>query len=203
MNPVMVVRGKGVAVWRDNIDTDQIIPAVWMKRIERTGYEDGLFERLREDPTFPLNRPEHEGAAVLIGGSNFGCGSSREHAPWAIRDFGFKVVVAPSFADIFRGNLGNIGLIPARVDRSALEPLVRLTEDHPAAQLVVDLEKCEVRVDEHGYLVPFEIDAVVRDRLLAGRDLIGETLLHESDISEFEARRPTWMPKTTSQGGRA
>lgn len=201
MDPVRVVHGKGVAVWRDNIDTDQIIPAVWMQRIERTGYQDGLFERLREDPTFPLNRPEHHGAAVLVAGDNFGCGSSREHAPWALRDFGFKAVLAPSFADIFRGNLGNIGLIPAQVERSALEPLVRLTETHPDADVVVDLEECEVRVDEHGYRVPFGIDEVVRRRLLAGRDLIGETLLHAEDIAEFEARRPTWMPTTTPRRG--
>ena len=177
---------------RSNVDTDQIIPAVYLKRVTRTGFEDGLFGAWRNDPDFVLNKPEHAGATVLVAGPDFGCGSSREHAVWALMDHGFRVVVSSRFGDIFRGNSGKAGLLTAQVDQDVAEQLWRAVEADPATEVTVDLERREVRA---GNLVaPFQIDDYTRYRLLNGLDDIGITLGHEDEIAAYEAARPTWKP---------
>jgi len=179
---------------RSNVDTDQIIPAVYLKRVTRTGFEDGLFGAWRNDPEFILNKPERQGVTVLVAGPDFGTGSSREHAVWALMDYGFKAVVSSRFADIFRGNSGKAGLVAAQVDQDVVERLWEITEDDPAAQVTVDLEAREVRAGD--LIAPFQIDDYTRWRLLEGLDDIGITLSHEDDIVTYEASRPSWKPAT-------
>jgi 3-isopropylmalate/(R)-2-methylmalate dehydratase small subunit len=186
--------GRALPLRRSNVDTDQIIPAVYLKRVTRTGFEDGLFGAWRNDPEFILNRPEHAGVSVLVAGPDFGTGSSREHAVWALMDYGFKVVLSSRFADIFRGNSGKAGLVAAQVDQDVIEQLWEMAEADPMTEVVVDLEAREVRAGD--LVAPFDIDDYTRWRLLEGLDDIGITLSHEDDIAAYEASRPSWKPAT-------
>jgi 3-isopropylmalate/(R)-2-methylmalate dehydratase small subunit len=186
--------GTALPLRRSNVDTDQIIPAVYLKRVTRTGFEDGLFGAWRNDPDFVLNNPERQGVSVLVAGPDFGTGSSREHAVWALMDYGFKAVLSSRFADIFRGNSGKAGLVAAQVEQDVIERLWLLTEADPSTQVTVDLEACEVRAGD--LVAPFEIDDYTRWRLLEGLDDIGITLSHDDDIAAFEASRPSWKPVT-------
>jgi 3-isopropylmalate/(R)-2-methylmalate dehydratase small subunit len=179
---------------RSNVDTDQIIPAVYLKRVTRTGFEDGLFSAWRNDPDFVLNRPERQGVSVLVAGPDFGTGSSREHAVWALMDYGFRAVISSRFADIFRGNSGKAGLLAAQVDPDVVERLWEITEADPTAEVTVDLVAREVRAGD--LVAPFQIDDYTRWRLLEGLDDIGITLSHEADIAAFEGRRQSWKPAT-------
>ncbi len=186
--------GTGLPLRRSNVDTDQIIPAVYLKRVTRTGFEDGLFAAWRSDPEFVANRPEYQGASVLVAGTDFGTGSSREHAVWALMDYGFKVVLSSRFADIFRGNSGKAGLLAAQVSQDVIEQLWQLVEADPTTEIVVDLQSRTVRAA--GLTAPFEIDDYTRYRLLNGLDDIGITLGSEELISSYEATRPSWKPVT-------
>jgi len=187
--------GRAVALRRSNVDTDQIIPAVYLKRVTRTGFEDGLFAAWRNDPEFELNRPESQGATILVAGSDFGTGSSREHAVWALRDYGFRVVVSSRFADIFRGNAGKGGLVTAQVKQSDAEALWDALAADPATEVTVDL--AARTVSWSGKTVPFDIDEYTRWRLMEGLDDVDLTLQHADEVAEFEARRPPFMPTTT------
>jgi 3-isopropylmalate/(R)-2-methylmalate dehydratase small subunit len=179
---------------RSAVDTDQIIPAVYLKRVTKTGFEDALFASWRQDPEFVLNQPAYAGASILVAGPDFGTGSSREHAVWALRDFGFKVVLSPRFADIFRGNAGKQGLVAGVISEADLEAAWAAIEADPGVSMTVDLE---ARTASIGTLeVPFEIDDYTRWRLLEGLDDIGLTLRNEDAISQFEARREAWRPRT-------
>jgi 3-isopropylmalate/(R)-2-methylmalate dehydratase small subunit len=190
--------GTALPLRRSNCDTDQIIPAVYLKRVTRTGFDDGLFESWRKDPDFVLNQPEREGVSVLVAGPDFGTGSSREHAVWALTDYGFQVVLSSRFADIFRSNSGKSGLLAAQVDQDVIERLWEITEADPTAEVTVDLETCEVRAAGGGdhLVAPFQIDEYTRWRLLEGLDDVGITLSHEDAITDYEGRRPTWRPAT-------
>jgi 3-isopropylmalate/(R)-2-methylmalate dehydratase small subunit len=194
MEPFTTHTGTALPLRRGNVDTDQIIPAVYLKRVTRTGFDDGLFGAWRNDPEFVLNRPEHAGVSVLVAGPDFGTGSSREHAVWALMDYGFKAVLSNRFADIFRGNSGKAGLLAAEVDQDVVERLWSLVESDPALEVTVDLERCEVRAGD--VVAPFRIDDYTRYRLLNGLDDIGITLSHDDDITDFEARRAGWKPVT-------
>ena len=194
MEAVRTVRGRALPLDRADVDTDQIIPAVWLKRIERTGFGEGLFSAWREDPAFVLNRPEHAGALVLVAGPNFGCGSSREHAAWALRDYGFRAVVSSRFADIFRNNALKVGLVPAEVAPEVAGALLRAVEADPALEVVVDVEHRRVSAPGAGIDAPFRLDDFTQWRMLNGLDDIGLTLRHEAAIDAFEAARPAWLP---------
>ncbi|HYO41508.1 MAG TPA: 3-isopropylmalate dehydratase small subunit [Nocardioidaceae bacterium] len=186
--------GTGLPLRRSNVDTDQIIPAVYLKRVTRTGFEDGLFAAWRKEQEFVLNQPQYDGASVLVAGPDFGTGSSREHAVWALMDYGFKVVVSSRFADIFRGNSGKAGLLAAQVTQDVVEQLWKLIETYPATQILVDLQARTIQAD--ALVAPFEIDDYTRWRLLEGLDDIGITLSHEDDVTAYEAKRPAWKPAT-------
>ncbi|MGH3460150.1 MAG: 3-isopropylmalate dehydratase small subunit [Kribbellaceae bacterium] len=186
--------GTAVPLRRGNVDTDQIIPAVYLKRVTRTGFEDGLFAAWRNDPEFVLNKPEYDGASVLVAGPDFGTGSSREHAVWALLDYGFRVVVSSRFGDIFRGNAGKSGLLPAPVEQDVVEQLWKLIEADTATVVTVDLEQRTISAGD--LTASFEIDDYTRYRLLNGLDDIGITLSHESAISDYEAGRPSYKPAT-------
>ena len=186
--------GTGLPLRRSNVDTDQIIPAVYLKRVTRSGFEDGLFAGWRTDPGFILNTEPYDKATVLVAGPDFGTGSSREHAVWALQNYGFKVVISPRFGDIFRGNSGKAGLLAAQVSQDVIEQLWKLIEADPTTQIVVDLE--EKTVQAESLTAPFEIDDYTRYRLLNGLDDIGITLGNEADISAYEAGRPAWKPVT-------
>ncbi|NKS64663.1 3-isopropylmalate dehydratase small subunit [Rhodococcus hoagii] len=187
-------KGIGVPLRRSNVDTDQIIPAVYLKRVTRTGFEDGLFAAWRTDPEFILNVAPYDKGSVLVAGPDFGTGSSREHAVWALSDYGFRVVIASRFADIFRGNAGKAGLLAAQVEQSDVEMLWKLLEEQPGLEVVVDLASKTVTAGTT--VVPFEIDDYTRWRLLEGLDDIGLTLRQVEAISEFEKSRPSWKPAT-------
>ncbi|MDN5794726.1 MAG: 3-isopropylmalate dehydratase small subunit [Intrasporangium sp.] len=186
--------GVGVPLRRGNVDTDQIIPAVYLKRVTRTGFEDGLFAAWRADPSFVLNNPVYAAGSVLVAGPDFGTGSSREHAVWALMDYGFRVVISSRFADIFRGNSGKGGLVAAVVSQDNVELLWKYLENHPGAQITVDLVARTVTAGD--IVAPFEIDDYTRWRLLEGLDDIGLTLRHESDVAHFERGRPSFKPVT-------
>ncbi len=192
MDPFVTHTGTAVALRRSDVDTDQIIPSDWLKRVERTGFGAGLFSEWREDPAFVLNRPQHQGASILLAGENFGTGSSREHAVWALTDFGFRAVICSRFADIFRGNSLKGGLLPVQLPAVAVERLMAVVEDDPTVQVTVDLELRQVRAE--GFTAPFDLDDFTRWRLMEGLDDIGLTLRHDDLIAEFEARRPHWKP---------
>jgi 3-isopropylmalate/(R)-2-methylmalate dehydratase small subunit len=194
MEKITTHAGTALPLRRSNVDTDQIIPAVYLKRVTRTGFEDGLFGAWRNDPAFVLNKPEHAGVSILVAGPDFGTGSSREHAVWALMDYGFKVVLSARFADIFRGNSGKAGLLAAQVDHDVVERLWAMVEADPATEVTVDLEAREVRAGD--LVAPFQIDDYTRWRLLEGLDDIGITLSHEDDIADYEATRPSWKPAT-------
>jgi 3-isopropylmalate/(R)-2-methylmalate dehydratase small subunit len=187
--------GIGVPLRRSNVDTDQIIPAVYLKRVTRTGFEDGLFAAWRGDPSFVLNVPPYDKGSVLVAGPDFGTGSSREHAVWALSDFGFRVVIASRFADIFRGNAGKAGLLAAQVEQSDVELIWKALEQQPGLEISVDLETKTVSAGT--LVVRFDIDDYTRWRLLEGLDDIGLTLRQVEAISEYEKSRPSWKPVTT------
>jgi len=194
MDKFTVHTGRALPLRRSNVDTDQIIPAEYLKRITRHGFEDALFAAWRQDPTFVLNDPAYEGVSILVAGPDFGTGSSREHAVWALQDYGFRVVLSSRFADIFRGNSGKGGLLTAVVDQSVVEALWDRIDADPATEVTVDLEAREVRAGD--LVAPFEVDDYIRWRLLEGLDDIGLTLQHEADITVFEASRPSFEPVT-------
>ncbi|MEU0690225.1 3-isopropylmalate dehydratase small subunit [Streptomyces uncialis] len=186
--------GRAVPLRRSNVDTDQIIPAHWLKKVTRDGFEDGLFEAWRKDPDFILNRPERQGATVLVAGPDFGTGSSREHAVWALQNYGFKTVISSRFADIFRGNSLKNGLLTVVIEQKIVDALQELTEADPQTEITVDLQAREVRAE--GLTASFELDENARWRLLNGLDDISITLANETDITAYEARRPSHKPRT-------
>ena len=194
MEAFTIHTGTALPLRRSNVDTDQIIPAVYLKRVTRTGFEDGLFGAWRNDPEFVLNRPEYAGVSVLVAGPDFGTGSSREHAVWALMDYGFQAVISSRFADIFRSNSGKAGLLAAQVEQSAVDQLWEMVEADPTTDVTVDLERREVRAGD--LVAPFAIDDYTRHRLLNGLDDIAITLGHDETISDFESRRPEWKPAT-------
>ncbi|HVL62553.1 MAG TPA: 3-isopropylmalate dehydratase small subunit [Microbacterium sp.] len=194
MEKFLTQTGIAVPFKRSNVDTDQIIPAVYLKRVTKTGFEDALFAAWRQDPEFVLNQPVYQGASILVAGPDFGTGSSREHAVWALRDFGFNVVLSPKFADIFRGNAGKQGLLTGVISDDDLERIWAAIDADPGITMTVDLER---RIASIGDIeVPFEIDDYTRWRLLEGLDDIGLTLRNEDKIAQFEARREAWRPRT-------
>ncbi|HQZ00513.1 MAG TPA: 3-isopropylmalate dehydratase small subunit [Propionicimonas sp.] len=186
--------GIAVPLRRSNVDTDQIIPAVYLKRVTRTGFEDGLFAAWRNDPEFVLNQPVYVAGSVLVAGPDFGTGSSREHAVWALQNYGFKVVIGSRFGDIFRSNSGKAGLVIAEVPQEVVERLWAIIEASPGIEFTVDLVARTIVAGEASF--DFTIDDYTRHRLLNGLDDIGITLSHEDDIAAYEARRPSWLPKT-------
>ena len=194
MRPITVIEGPIVPLWRSDVDTDQIMPKQFLKRITRTGFEDAVFFDWRKDPGFVLNDERYAGARILVAGPNFGSGSSREHAPWGLRDYGFEAIVAPSFGDIFRGNCMNIGLLLVELPEQSCRSIAALAEDRPGVGGRVDLRSRTIEVD--GLLHEFPIDEADRARLLAGLDAIGVTLERLEDIEAFEATRPNWRPRT-------
>lgn len=194
MEKITQVTGVAVPFRRSNVDTDQIIPAVYLKRVTKTGYDDGLFSSWRQDPEFILNQPAYQNPRILIAGPDFGTGSSREHAVWALRDFGFRAVISPKFADIFRGNAGKQGLLTGVVDEATVERLWQVLETDPGMEATVDLVARTVTVGNE--TVEFEIDDYTRWRLLEGLDDIGLTLRNEQAITDFEGRREAWRPTT-------
>ena len=186
--------GIGVPLRRSNVDTDQIIPAEFLKRVTRTGFEDGLFAAWRKDESFILNNPRYAAGSVLVAGPDFGTGSSREHAVWALMNYGFRAVLSSRFADIFRGNSGKQGLLTAQVAQDDVELIWKYLENEPGAQVTVDLVSRTVTAGE--IVAPFEVDDYTRWRLLEGLDDIGLTLRHESEVTAFEQGRPSWKPVT-------
>jgi len=186
--------GSALPLRRSNVDTDQIIPAEYLKRITRHGFEDALFKAWREDPSFVLNKPEYKNATILVAGPEFGTGSSREHAVWALMDYGFKAVLSSRYADIFRGNSGKAGLVTAEVPQDVIEKIWAMIEKDPNTQITVDLDKRQVKAGD--LLADFQIDDYVRWRLMEGLDDIGLTLRHESKVTEFEKSRPSYKPVT-------
>ena len=187
--------GIGVPLRRSNVDTNQIIPAVYLKRVTKTGFDDGLFHAWRtNDPEFVLNKPAYAQGSVLVAGPDFGTGSSREHAVWALRDYGFKAVLSTRFAEIFRGNSGKQGLVAGILAQDDIEQLWKILEETPGTEVTVDLENRQVSAGDSTFR--FEIDDYTRWRLMEGLDDIGLTLRHEEDITAFEQKRPSWMPKT-------
>ena len=197
MEAVEIVSGTAVPLRRSDVDTDQIIPSDWLKRIERTGFEKGLFSEWRDDRNFVLNDERFEGACVLVAGPNFGTGSSREHAVWAIHQYGFRAVVSPRFADIFRNNCTKNGLVPVQVPAEVGEALLDAVEADPGLVIVVDVMNLTLEAPDAGIACSFPLDASTRERFLHGLDDIGTTTRHEEDIYAFEASRPAWLPTTT------
>ena len=194
MEPFIRHTGTAAPLRRSNVDTDQIIPAEYLKRITRDGFEDGLFSAWRKDPDFVLNRPDYQGVSILVAGPDFGTGSSREHAVWALQNYGFKVVLSSRFADIFRGNSGKGGLLTAQVPQEVIERLWDMVESDPTTEVTVDLQERTVAAGD--LVTPFEVDDYVRWRLLEGLDDIGITLQYADAITDFEERRPAFKPVT-------
>ena len=190
-----IIQGWAVPVDRADIDTDQIIPAHWLRRVERTGYAAGLFEAWRRDPAFPLNDPRYAGATVLVAGANFGCGSSREHAAWALAEYGFRAIIAPSFADIFRANAIASGIVPVALAPSAVSRLARAVEGDPLLEIRIDVAQTTIDVPALDLHALFPLDAHAQRRLVEGLDDIAETLEREDAIAAFESRRPEWLPR--------
>ena len=194
LEPFTTHTGVGVPLRRSNVDTDQIIPAVYLKRVTKTGFEDGLFAAWRNDESFVLNQEPFRAGSVLVAGPDFGTGSSREHAVWALKDYGFRVVLSSRFADIFRGNSGKQGLLAGIVDQPDVELIWKVLETEPGTEVTVDLETKTVTCDD--VVVPFQIDDYTRWRLMEGLDDIGLTLQHAADVDAFETTRPGWLPTT-------
>ena len=195
MESVRRVAGRALPLGRADVDTDQIIPSHWLKRIERTGYAPGLFEAWRADPSFVMNDARYRGAAILLAGRNFGSGSSREHAAWALLESGFRAVIAPRFADIFRSNALKNGLVPVELPDETVTTLVAAVERDPTLEIAIDVERRTVTAPAAGVSATFPLDDHVRQRLLEGLDDIALTLRHERDIAAYEARRPQWLPR--------
>ena len=196
MEPFTTHTGRAVPLRRSNVDTDQIIPASYLKRVSRAGFGEGLFAAWREDPSFVLNQPQYDGATILVAGNDFGTGSSREHAVWALTDYGFRAVIAPRFGDIFRTNSTKAGLLPVALPEATVSALQDAIEADPATEVVVDLGNRVVLAEAAGIKAPFEIDDYTRWRLMEGLDDIGLTLRHVDDITAFEHSRPSWLPVT-------
>ncbi|MHB1711305.1 MAG: 3-isopropylmalate dehydratase small subunit [Acidimicrobiales bacterium] len=196
MQAVHVVSGRGVPLDRSDIDTDQIIPSDWLKRVERTGFGAGLFAEWRDDRDFVLNREEYAGATVLVAGANFGTGSSREHAVWALLDYGFQAVISPRFADIFRNNCTKAGLLPVEVDATIVRRLIDAIIADPSLEITVDVAAGTVGAPAAGIETTFPLDTFTRERLLNGWDDIGLTLRFSDEIDAYESRRPAWLPIT-------
>jgi 3-isopropylmalate/(R)-2-methylmalate dehydratase small subunit len=196
VEPFTTHTGRAVPLRRSNVDTDQIIPASYLKRVSRAGFGEGLFAAWREDPSFVLNQPQYDGATILVAGMDFGTGSSREHAVWALTDYGFRAVIAPRFGDIFRSNSTKAGLLPVALPEAAVSALQDAIEADPATEVVVDLDNRVVLAEAAGIKAPFEIDDYTRWRLMEGLDDIGLTLRHVDDITAFEQSRPGWLPVT-------
>jgi 3-isopropylmalate/(R)-2-methylmalate dehydratase small subunit len=194
MDAVRIINGRGVPLDRSDVDTDQIIPSDWLKRVERTGFDKGLFSEWRDDRDFVLNREEYQGATVLVAGPNFGTGSSREHAVWAIQQYGFAAVVSPRFGDIFRNNATKNGLVPVQVSPEVGRQLLDAIDADPGLELVVDVERRVLEAPALGLVVEFPLDDSVRHRFLNGLDDIGLTLQHDAEITAYESTRPAWMP---------
>jgi 3-isopropylmalate/(R)-2-methylmalate dehydratase small subunit len=195
MEQVRVITGRGVPLVRSDVDTDQIIPSDWLKRVERTGFGEGLFSEWRESSDFVLNQDTYEGAQILVAGPNFGIGSSREHAPWALEDYGFRAVISERFADIFRNNCLKIGLLPVELPGDVVTRIMRAVEDDPSIEIVIDVVDRRVAVPAIDLDEPFELADFHHYRLLEGLDDIGITLQHSSDIDAFEGHRPSWAPR--------
>jgi 3-isopropylmalate/(R)-2-methylmalate dehydratase small subunit len=193
MQAVQIVQGTAVPLDRSDVDTDQIIPAEWLKRVERTGFGKGLFSSWRDDRAFVLNDERYAGASILVAGPNFGTGSSREHAVWAIMDYGFQAVVSPRFADIFRNNCTKNGLVPVQVPAEVGDQLLRAIEDDPTLELTIDVDRRTLAAPAIGLEVEFPLDDATRERFLEGLDDIGITLRSETSITEFERSRPAWL----------
>ena len=196
MEPFTTHTGRAVPLRRSNVDTDQIIPASYLKRVSRAGFGEGLFAAWREDPSFVLNQPQYDGATILVAGNDFGTGSSREHAVWALTDYGFRAVIAPRFGDIFRTNSTKAGLLPVELPEATVSALQDAIEADPTTEVVVDLDNRLVLAEAAGIKAAFEIDDYTRWRLMGGLDDIGLTLRHVDDITAFEHSRPSWLPVT-------
>jgi len=194
MEPVIVVSGRAVPLDRTDVDTDQIIPSDWLKRVERTGFGAGLFSEWRDDRDFVLNKPEFAGSTILVAGHNFGTGSSREHAVWALMDYGFRAVVSSRFADIFRNNCTKQGLLPVHVTEELDRALLDAVEKDPSLEVTIDVERGTIEAPAAGLAGTFPLDEFTRQRLLNGWDDIGLTLRHEADIAAFERTRPAFLP---------
>ena len=194
MKSVRIITGRGVPLTRSDVDTDQIIPSDWLKRVSRTGFGEGLFSEWREGSDFVLNQARYDGASILVAGPNFGTGSSREHAVWALQDYGFEAVVSPRFGDIFRNNSLKMGLVPVTLPHEIVERLQVALDEDPAIELVVDVEARRFAAPALGIDEPFELDDFTQHRLLEGLDDVGITLTHDAEIGAYEARRPSWMP---------
>ncbi|CAN5876988.1 3-isopropylmalate dehydratase small subunit [soil metagenome] len=200
MQKISRITGVAIPLDRSDVDTDQIIPAVWLKRVERTGFGEGLFSSWRQDPDFVLNKPEFQNGSILIAGPNFGVGSSREHAVWALMDRGIKAVVSPQFGDIFRNNSTKSGLLPVVVDSEVGDLLLRAAAEEPGLEITIDVASRTLSVPELGIEVMFPLDAFTQYRLLEGLDDIGLTLHNEDAITQFESTRPAWMPSVSLSG---
>jgi 3-isopropylmalate/(R)-2-methylmalate dehydratase small subunit len=196
MKAVRIVSGTGIPLRRSDVDTDQIIPAEWLKRVERTGFEKGLFSTWRDDRDFVLNDERYAGATILVAGAAFGVGSSREHAVWALQQYGFDAVIAPSFSDIFRNNCTKNGLVPVVVPEATVETLWAAIEADPSTEIVVDMERLVVELPSIGLVQQFPMDAPTQHRFLEGLDDIGITLAHADEITSYEANRPIWLSAT-------
>ena len=194
MKPVRVITATALPLDRSDVDTDQIIPSDWLKRVERTGFEQGLFSEWREDPDFVLNDPIFAGARILVAGPNFGTGSSREHAVWAIQQYGFEAVISPRFGDIFRNNSTKNGLVPVQVSADVARTLLDAVSDDPSIEMTVDVQQLTLSAPAAGVSTDFPLESAVQHRLLEGLDDIGLTLAHTDAIDAFEAGRPVWMP---------
>jgi 3-isopropylmalate/(R)-2-methylmalate dehydratase small subunit len=197
MEPVHQITGTAVPLRRSDVDTDQIIPSEWLKRVERTGFGQGLFAEWRADPDFVLNQPRFQGATVLVTGPNFGTGSSREHAVWALQDYGFRAVVSPRFADIFRTNCTKAGLLPVQVDPEVGDTLLAAVEADPATVVTIDVESRTLLAAAAGISTTFPLDDFTRMRFLEGLDDIGLSLRHADEIAAYEASRPGWLPSAS------
>jgi 3-isopropylmalate/(R)-2-methylmalate dehydratase small subunit len=191
---VRIVQGTAVPLDRSDVDTDQIIPSDWLKQVERTGFEKGLFSEWRDDPSFVMNQEQYAGATILVAGANFGTGSSREHAVWAIQQAGFKAVISPRFGDIFRNNSTKNGLVPVVVDAAVGEQLLRAVEADPTLELTIDVERGTLEAPAIGLETTFPLDESVRERFLAGLDDIAISLKQTDAISSYESTRPNWLP---------
>lgn len=198
MQPVHVIAGTALPLDRSDVDTDQIIPSDWLKRVERTGFGKGLFAEWRDDRNFVLNAPEYAGATILVAGPNFGIGSSREHAVWALTDYGFKAVISPRFGDIFYNNSTKAGLVPVVVEPAVDEALLRAVQADPTLELHIDIERLSLSAPAAGIEASFPLDPFTQHRILEGLDDVGLTLRHATDIDAFEKARPAWLPVTTA-----
>ena len=194
MRKIEKIEGTAIPLDRANVDTDQIIPAIWLRRVERTGFADGLFSSWKQDPDFVMNKPEFKGGSILIAGPNFGIGSSREHAVWALMENGIQAVISPKFGDIFRNNATKTGLVPVVVPEDVNDLLMRAATEEPGLAISIDIENRTLSVPEIGVEIEFPMDDFTQYRLLEGLDDIGITMRHADDITKYEATRPSWMP---------